>query len=500
MPFVDSFKYFWDGDWLDAIPHKLGCAANPKIIEREPFEIPQRAAWRADDIHKVPRRVRKHTTAVTTAEPAARTISGRRSPSVAGSGASLPPKKGSTSNGKPVELGTLRKQDGSGVITGKTVNPQGVVAGRISKRLPRTRRSCPSKGFRSRGQSCWKNAALQGLLHVPAVYHFLGNIHPDCDKSIRRCVTCALQDLFQRYWSPGGDKGEAKLVSHADLDAVVLQNIPKTPINDKGDFHDLVGWHNDAQDDAMLYIDKLLDLVLGTADDDDAACLKQVFEMQRKSTWTCVDCGEAHDSSDDGEDECGFSLTVPLNMPPEDRSWMTFMDRLHDNVFTDEGVQARCMSDVCKAARTSAILSGRNEEELPLQTKHYMITKAPEVLIVLQKRFAMLVDDNGMPKLQNGRAIEVKLKEDTLHEEYLNLGRYTEDETDLIYRLDAVVAHRGDRVGSGHYIATVREANGVDFAIINDSVVHGELNSNVLKYPQSNQDLFEPYVMFYSKV
>lgn len=499
MPIFDSFKYFWDGDWLDAIPQKLGCAAKPTTIEREPFAIPQRAE-RAHGNHKVPRRVRRHTTAVSTDEPAARKTSGKHSPSLAGSGPSLPREKVPTSKGKPVKLGTLRKKDGSAVMTGRAVNPDGVVAGRILKHFLRTHRSCHSQGFRSRGQSCWKNAALQGLLHVPIVYHFLGNIHRDCDQSIRRCVTCALQDLFQRYWRLGGGKGETKVISHADLDAAILKNIPKTPINDKGDLHDLVGWHNDVQDDAWLYIDKLLDLVLGAGDERDVACLKQVFEMKRKSTWTCVDCGEAHDSSSDSEDECGFSLTVPLNMPRGDREWMTFMDRLHENVFTDEGVQARCMSDACKAARKAVIMSGKNEEELPLQTKHYTITKAPEVLIVLQKRFAMSEGDDGLPKLKNGRAIVEKLKEETWYEEYLNLGRYTEDEEDLLYRLDAVVAHRGDRVSSGHYIATVREANGVDFAIINDSVVQGEQNSNVVKYPQSNGDQFEPYVMFYSKV
>ena len=491
MSLFQNFKYFWDGDWL---PNELPLYPAMPISATEPKVRTPRLRPKVNS--ELPTQfVNGLPTPASTRPRPQTTLSGKRPASPRPPLSPPPSKKASTSNGRPVRLRLLRKQNGKSITTRKIINPEGVLAGRISKRFPSTLKSSSSKGFPNPGNRCYRNAALQGLLHVPAVYHLLGNIHRDCDKSLRQCVTCALQDLCQRYWSLKSVKGARKTLDYPDLDTAILRDIPRTPIKADGTLHDLVGWHNGVQDDSMLYYNVLEKHITKACDDDDLALLNQVLKMKRKAVWTCSACGETHRSS-----EQSSSFVVPLDTP-KDVTDKTLVDMIHYNLFTEQ-VRLRCETETCRRSRAQASIP--DDADMPFETRKYHITKAPECLIVMQKRFIQKEDASGnaMFHNENGKKVPTskKLTENTFYEEYLNLGRYTEDDNELFYRLDAVVGHAGESVNGGHYITGVREANGVDFAMINDSKVALGTSPQLLERVFWEHTEFEPYIMFYSKV
>jgi ubiquitin C-terminal hydrolase len=91
-------------------------------------------------------------------------------------------------------------------------------------------------------------------------------------------------------------------------------------------------------------------------------------------------------------------------------------------------------------------------------------------------------------------------------DKYLDLSEYTppragiENNKPLRYQLYDIVSHRGDDLEGGHYVATVRCQNGVDFVRVDDT--------KVSEFPTRKQDpLFsvdtsatQSYLVVYQKV
>ncbi|PIA99466.1 hypothetical protein CB0940_03491 [Cercospora beticola] len=345
----------------------------------------------------------------------------RRSPSHS-PGPSKPRKKAKLTER---QIASLVKYDGKHRRTGQIINPEGVVGGIISSQFPTTLKNWESKGLRNTsGADCYRNAALQALLHVPAVYHLLGNMHRDCKKKLDKCVTCALQDVFQRYWSTERPQKKNEYFQYKDLDKAVLANIPKEPAPGSS-AESLVEMRANRQLDALNYVQFLLEHLSKLSDNDLPESVEQVF------------------------------------------------------VFVDQS----------KGQKTIARIDAEEEEEEPLRTRKFELIRTPEVLIVQQKRFSMT--KTGATK---------KLMDKVDCEEYLNLGPYTGDGSDVIYRLDAVVAHMGKGIREGHYVTTVRRQDGDGFETLSDEEVLPTDDIQRFYYPQLRRSKLQPYILFYSKV
>ncbi|GIZ36919.1 hypothetical protein CKM354_000038500 [Cercospora kikuchii] len=371
------------------------------------------------------------------------------------------------------QIASLVKHDGKNRRTGQIINPEGVVAGMISNKFPTTLKNWESKGLENTtGADCYRIAALQALLHVPAVYHLLGNMHRDCKKKLEKCVTCALQDVFQRYWSTERPRKKNVYFNYKDLDKAVLANIPKEPAPGSS-AESLAEMRDEEQLDALNYVQFLLEHLGELSDKDLPESMQQVFGMLTWSWWQCEDCGENHVT------EVGSPSPI-LSVFVQGQS--TIVNAVRKEM--TEAVEIRCETAACEQARIDA---GDDEEESPLRTRKSVLNKTPEVLILQQKRFSM--NKTGATK---------KLKGKIDCEEYLNLGPYTDEGSDVIYRLDAVVAHFGHGIDKGHFITTVRARDG--FETLNDKQVSPIDDIQRFYYPQVGRDKLQPYILFYSKV
>ncbi|KAM3423322.1 hypothetical protein BST61_g761 [Cercospora zeina] len=414
----------------------------------------------------------------------------RESSPKTGSKRSLPSDApGTTKPPKKLKLATKRsaalvKIDGKEKKTGRIINPEEVIEGPICNKFPETLKNTKSKGFRNSRNDCYRNAALQALLHVPAIYNLLGNVHRNCNKTLGNCVTCATQDMFQRYWNtetPGKKEPDFSL---KEMHSAVLENIPKTPAAGSN-AESIAEIRQGEQLDSVNYLQFLLEHLQNDYGGESEESVLEVFGMRSKSTWTCVDCEEYHETAE-GPPSTILSIST-VHKPDEGR---TIADGIRDE-FIDATGRPRCESDICEEIR---IDDGPGEDD-PLQTRYLKLTQTPEVLIVQQKRFYEDVTDSG-------DMIQLKDMEEVRCEEYLNLGQYTDDGSDVIYRLDAVIAHYGAEIQQGHYIAAVRSQDEYTlYEVLDDTTISPTDDRRLFYYPEdAEQTEFQPYVLIYSKI
>lgn len=125
----------------------------------------------------------------------------------------------------------MAKGNVSKALQSATQRDKKTIAGRISKDVSRFRRRNPHtfpRGLENTGALCYRNAALQPLLHVPHFVNFIlkhnqgrhwpcnsndrnGKLPPDCERKYGTiltdmgdramgCVPCLLKDLIRGYW------------------------------------------------------------------------------------------------------------------------------------------------------------------------------------------------------------------------------------------------------------------------------------------------------------
>ncbi|KXS99174.1 hypothetical protein AC578_3034 [Pseudocercospora eumusae] len=352
--------------------------------------------------------------------------------------------------------------------TGRPIIPQGVTSGRISRTWPQTLGTKRPLGFHNGSNDCFQNSMLQCLLHTPAVYSLLGQIHHDCAKSLGSCLVCALQKLFQDYWNPVYPSRSSTLM-RIEFRKTLLANIPKTG-------HDLSSWHLSRQDDPML----LLRFLLQHLEEVAKSKTSEVFEGRIRRSWKCKHCFTLHEAEQ-------MEMGLVLNIQQPKRNLLD-MERYLRETYV-ERLELTCDSAACQKRR-----------HMKLDLKHtqtHRFLRTPEVLVVQLNRFTVPETKDGKHKLVSGVLKAVKIKDDVQIPEYLDLGPYMFGNQVALYRLDGIVFHAGNQTTSGHYIAGVRDVSGDGFFSVDDSCVEAT-NFQALEtgYPDDHGD---PYVLIYSK-
>lgn len=201
--------------------------------------------------------------------------------------------------------------------------------------------------------------------------------------------------------------------------------------------------------------------------------MDRLFRIRLENTWTCGDCGEVHsrretepglqigipdfddsdsgdsDSDDGDSDDSDSDNSDPVGSENDDRSdaddprQVAGCLRLH---FATEELQGvSCDSQICEGQKGDRYRSQQ-------------IVGGPEILVIQLKRMAM--DMYGGSRKVNTR-IKIKKR--------LDMSEWST--RPLKYQLIGVVAHHGDDLRSGHYVAMVRPLNGGDFVICDDERV-----------------------------
>ncbi|KAI6826901.1 hypothetical protein KC340_g7543 [Hortaea werneckii] len=387
----------------------------------------------------------------------------------------------------------------------------GVKEGRIVKKWPFTAPRPKSKGLPNLGRSnfCYRNSLFQALLHIPAVARYLRYIHDfayfgkdgesPCGGDPETCVSCAIQNLWISYWWEHGFSGhrtEAQCLRERveHVNSALLHSVPKGhdledefKLERMSDPHDLLAW-------ILAQLEQHEHEV--QPENVGAPTGTEIFGLWMDSRWECKDCGEEN-LTECVEPQKGLEITLQNPSSLRRGTRPPSLVQYLRGEFAEE-LEIRCEGE-CHT---------RKADKPKLRERRKVITRAPEVLKIMFKRFA--VDMTGDTDASTaGRAKQMsftKNRIDVKYEEYLNLGEFTDSDEPLIYRLDSVVAHSGSGIDGGHYIAGVREYHGKTFCCIDDDLSISQQKGGTIEELQTpsiqyrSPSKFDPYILFYTKI
>ncbi|KAK3075542.1 hypothetical protein LTR53_001072 [Teratosphaeriaceae sp. CCFEE 6253] len=328
-------------------------------------------------------------------------------------------------------------------------------SGRISKAWPPpTNQYNRPQGLHNPGMLCYRRALLQCLLHAPAFYNFLGMMHPRCEKPATQCVVCALQGLALKYWT---DRSTANFTRAAVgiLDKAVLACCQ--PGNEFYPFRTAA-----VQADPADFF-RFLDAQCRASGLDHR--LDELFQLQHIRTGQCTVCGTASDTVRDIPDLATTMSMVHMTGP--------------------DGTVVSCA--VCKQNDPT---SGDS-----IRAQTLKIAQAPHVLVVQIARFWQVYAPDGKFVREEKRTNPVPF------EEVLDLTEFTEDGSQLQYRLHGVVAHQG-LINDGHYVAAVRHHDDDGFTVVNDDSLRQDLQGGFreMRRPTVGSRSFTPYMLVYQRL
>lgn len=352
--------------------------------------------------------------------------------------------------------------------------------GRVSRERPTTFIHDRPKGFVNPSMLCYRNSLLQCLLHTPVFYNALGAIHRQCKKDVNKCVTCALQELAYKYWHTsrkmpefGSSVGIGSVVNNFHL-AVTAECPDNHPFQQS--------LQQNVQGDPLELLDYLTERVY-EKDDSVSPALDRLLRMSHIRRGTCQDCGAV--TAEPRVDSQGLQLPIidATTNAPTTKDLLGVIREVHNN----ELLQVSCQTESCREqGRIDRLLFGQDG----LQTRHRVmrITQAPDMLCVALKRY-----DNW------GR----KIKQDVPFDPELDLTEFTEDGSELKYRLYSVVAHRGDDIQSGHYIAAVRNRDDQTISVADDTQVRTRRGRGFrdMQRPMTARRIeIPPYLLIYQRL
>lgn len=305
--------------------------------------------------------------------------------------------------------------------------------------------------------------------------------HDEEDHDGITCVFCALIDLALEYWTSteSEDRQEKLRIFQR---AMVLHKI-RCPVDDA--IHRYAVLAPFVQQDAHEFFAGLTNMLKYVnndwIDNVENRAIDRLFEVKLKRHWTCEDCGAVRRYL---ERVNGLQVRMP-DTPVRNRN----LDHYVEGYFADEHMTVRCNSMAC---------NGRDRERV----RKTHISAAPEILVVQMGRFRI-----------NNYGDTEKVYDNIEYGEMLDLSRYTSqvpgmvpgvthDKRALRYRLHGIVSHqgRGGSKSGGHYIATVRCRNGVDFACANDNTVDDLPAKKDRLLKQAESRAFQSYLPVYQKV
>ncbi|CAK4033863.1 cysteine ase [Lecanosticta acicola] len=389
---------------------------------------------------------------------------------------SSPPRRSASPN--------LVKKDGKLVSNGRQVIPDRVLDGRVAKKFPHLTEPY-DKGLWNKLNFCYRNAAVQALLHSPVFYRYMGKTHKNCGLPAELCVVCALQDLMQTYWNgpashtpPRGQKPAVRLLNQACKNNLPTINVATFELEE--DFRE------ELQSDSFEFLQYLLSHVEDNALPSDDQSFTSVFDIRWDHHWHCDECGADHGRKVGPEDTgTRFGLQIGIDEP----RGLTLVEYLR-RYFADDAISVHCEEPgPCTKKYPKAV---RMKQDGPPRIVRKHITAAPEILFLRLGRFITAYT----------RPFERKIRTVVPYDEYLNLGEFTESGDDLMYRLDGVVAHGGAGLRRGHWIAVCRDSEGRRFATLNDDVAVGPSRGSFeeMRTPTSGGFKGDPYVLVYTRM
>lgn len=307
-------------------------------------------------------------------------------------------------------------------------------------------------GLENRGVTCYMNAALEALFHLPAVAKYLTDVHRNKVSGLKyNSVTRDVAALYKKLT----DQGHRASV------------YPSKLIRRLEDINPMLSeWRQeDAHEFWMSLVSRLQEDSVPKGEKLRSSIIHDIFGGTAEQRITCKKCGHVSTTNQDF-----YDLSVSFS-PRQQTTKRYSLDQSINDFFTPETIRP-----------SSSHGKGYKCENCQSETsalRSVSIKDAPEYLTVHIKRFKFEGEHPSKVKDAMSYPVDLELTQ-------YNLGG------PLQYKLVAVIIHEGRTVSSGHYIALCRQPGG-EWVSYDDDELRRVSESFVRKQPSS-------YILIYSRL
>ncbi|RCK58779.1 Ubiquitin carboxyl-terminal hydrolase 10 [Candida viswanathii] len=326
---------------------------------------------------------------------------------------------------------------------------------RIYKNWRELTKNKPPVGLLNHGVTCYMNSAIQALLHIPAVQHYLNDVN---DKKVNdlkpRSITHVLAELSRRMWM-----GDRKYIN------------PKKIIQRLDEINCMMSeWQQeDSHEYYMSLMSRLQEDSTPKGKKLNESIIYDIFGGLLKQRITCHKC---HNVSVTNQEF--YDLSLGLNRRKFKNSNKFSVEKSINEFFSNELIK-----------KTEENKSGYYCDNCKIFThanKISTIQTAPETLTIHFKRF----------KFNNNSSS--KVKQLINYSKFLDLSKYMEDkEEKAVYKLISVIVHEGRSISSGHYVSHCLQPDGYTWSTYDDEYINKIEERVALNDPSA-------YVLVYTKL
>lgn len=328
-------------------------------------------------------------------------------------------------------------------------------------------------GLLNHGVTCYMNSAIQSMIHIPAMQHYLNDINNGKYQSILkpRSVSHTLAELSKKMWENHGSK--AKYIN------------PKRIISRLSDINCLMSeWQQeDSHEYFMSLLSRLQEDSTPKGQKLNQSIIYDIFGGLLLQKITCTNCKNVSKTNQEFYDlSLGFNkkrhnqieaiIDSSNNTPPPMPGKYTIEKSIKD-FFSSELIKLDKNDSqsgyTCESCHQKTMAS-----------KISYINESPETLTIHLKRFKF-----------NGNSSS-KVKQSISYSNYLDLTKYTINGEPTKYRLISVIVHEGRSLSSGHYIAHCLQPDG-SWCTYDDEYINKIPEHTALSDPAA-------YVLIYTKL
>lgn len=344
-------------------------------------------------------------------------------------------------------------------------------------------------GLLNHGVTCYMNAAIQVMAHIPAVQHYLTEIHQGKhDKTLKpRSVSHVLAELSQRMWGMESGNRTPKYIN------------PKKIILRLDDINCVMSeWQQeDSHEYFMSLMSRLQEDSTPKGQKLNLSIMYDIFGGLLNQVVTCQNCGNVSETKQEFYDlSLGLNKKKTLVTATAEANHLSDTSTVMDNTNSEASATMDSRYSIEKSIKEffsnelikidkNDKLSGYYCEKCKtntVATKKSTIDISPETLVVHLKRFKF-----------NGNSSS-KVKQSISYSKYLDLSTYATEKNDGVikYQLTGVIVHEGRSILSGHYIAHCLQPDGT-WSTYDDEYINKINERGAMSDPSA-------YVLVYTKL
>ncbi|CCE72890.1 Piso0_000492 [Millerozyma farinosa CBS 7064] len=337
----------------------------------------------------------------------------------------------------------------------------------LSKRKP--------AGLLNHGVTCYMNSAIQALVHIAALQHYLNEINAGKHNNTLkpRSVSHVLALLSRKMWGLD-DEGDGR--SNPRFPKYIN---PKKIIQRLPDINCMMSeWQQeDSHEYFMSLISRLQEDSTPKGSKLNTSIIYDIFGGLLHQSVTCRNCNHVSDTKQEFYDlSLGFTRKRHQGDDPDNENTDNQKYSIEKSIkdfFSKESIKLdrkdKSSGYYCEKCKTRS-------NAFKVST----IDRSPEALAIHLKRFKF-----------NGNSSS-KVKQPIHYSKYLDLSRYTSSVDPTKYQLISVITHEGRSISSGHYVAHCLQPDNT-WSTYDDEYINKINEREALSDPSA-------YVLLYTKL